>query len=348
MNKFTVVLTESYNPAIKKQLLDKNATIKYEDDYLEDFVIIETEDIEVIRPLNFIKKVEEVATFSLLDIPKVLPPRMKSISNPLVDNTLLTNSGWYGLGSKIAIIDSGYDPEFNGPVEAAENFTPAVTNLDTLGHGSVVTTILKTYAPYAKLYSAKVSINDNDIDEEYVYRALQWVRSLEDVKVINMSIGVDRECRGNCNLSRVIDKMCSQGYIIVTAVGNTGGLTHCPACSEKAISVGALNRSGDNVATFSCSGHINSIKPDLVTSGYGVTQYQGITDDYCGTSFAAPVITGIVATSIVMIKNIENVKQYLITSCDSMLDVPQTKQGAGKFNLSKLLEVISHEKESNT
>jgi subtilisin family serine protease len=348
MSKHTVVLHEDYNESIKEQLILNSATIKYEDDFLKDFVVIETDDIDTIRSLRFVKGIEDIATYSLLDIPKVQAHRMKAAPSPFIDNALLTNQGRYGLGVKVAVIDSGYTPEANGSIEAAENFTTAVTTEDTLGHGTIVITLLKTYAPVAKVYSAKVSINDNDIDEEYVYRALKWIRSLEDVKIINMSIGVERDCQGLCNLSRVINRMSDQGYVIVAAVGNTGGLTHCPACSEKAISVGALNRTGDNVATFSCKGHTNSTKPDLLTSSYGVTQYQGITGDYHGTSFAAPIVTGIVAANVSMIKDTQNVKQYLIMSCDPILDVVPSKQGAGKFNLSKLLEVISHEEESNS
>jgi subtilisin family serine protease len=348
MSKYTVVFNENYSESIRQQLLHHNITIKYEDDYLGDFAIIETEDIDTIRSLSFVKEIEETATFTLLDIPKIQAHRMKAVPSPFIDNTHLTNLGRYGLGVNVAVIDSGYTLDANGPIEAAENFTVAVTTEDTLGHGTVVISLLKTYAPAAKIYSAKVSINDNDIDEEYVYRALKWIRSLEDVKLINMSIGIDRECQGQCNLSRVINKMSDQGYVIVTAVGNTGGLTHCPACSEKAISVGALNRSGDNVATFSCKGHTNSTKPDLLTSGYGVTQYQGITDDYNGTSFAAPIVAGVIAANISMIKNTKNVKQYLMKSCDPILDVVPSKQGAGMFNLSKLLEVISHEEENNS
>ncbi|WP_449290075.1 S8 family peptidase [Paenibacillus chungangensis] len=348
MSKYTVMFHEEYDESIKQQLLDSNATINYEDDFLKDFVVIETEDINKIRALSIVKGIEDIAVFSLLDIPKAQSHKMKTVPTPIIDTSLLTNQGRYGLGVKVAVIDSGYTPEANGSIEAAENFTSAVTTEDSLGHGTIVITLLKTYAPVAKIYSAKVSINDNDIDEEYVYRALKWIRSLDDVKVINMSIGVERDCQGLCNLSRVINKMVDQGYVIVAAVGNTGGLTHCPACSEKAISVGALNRAGDNVASFSCKGHTNSTKPDLLTSGYGITQYQGITSDYHGTSFAAPIVAGIVGANVSMIKDTQNVKQYLMMSCDPILNVRSSKQGAGKLNLSKLLEVISYEEENNT
>jgi subtilisin family serine protease len=295
-----------------------------------------------------VKEIENTATLTLQDIPKVHSHRLKAIPKPIIDNTPLANLGRYGLGTNIAIIDSGYDPEANGSVELTENFTSAVTTEDTIGHGRIVIALVKNFAPAAKIYSAKVSIKDDDIDEEYVYRALAWVRSLDNVKIVNMSIGVERECQGLCNLSRVINKMSEQGYIIVSAVGNTGGLTHCPACSEKAVSIGSLDRTGENVATFSCKGHTNSTKPDLVAQGCGNTQFQGFTHPYNGTSFAAPVVTGIVAANINMIKNTKNVKQYLIMSCDPILDVSPSKQGAGKLNLPKLLEVIKNEEETNT
>lgn len=348
MSKYTVILNQAYDENVKHQLLQSGASIKYEDDLLNDFIIVESEDIERIKLLSFVKDIEETSTFKLLDIPRVQQHRLKVVPSPLIDNTSLANLGRYGLGVKVAVIDSGFDSEANGSIEAAENFTTAVTSADTVGHGTIVITLIKNFVPVAKIYSAKVAIEVDDIDEEYVYRALAWVRSLEDVKIINMSIGVERECRGLCNLSRVINKMSDMGYTIITAVGNTGGLTHCPACSEAAISVGSLNRTGDNVATFSCKGHINSSKPTLLVPGYGVTQYHGISNNYQGTSFAAPIVTGIVAANINMIKNPNNVKQYLIRSCDSILDLEASYQGAGKLNLTKLLEAISHEEEINT
>jgi hypothetical protein len=130
---------------MKQQLIQSNANITYEDNYLGDFVILETEDIESVRSLGCVKDIEKSAIYVLQDIPKVHSHRLKAIPNPIIDNKPLANLGRYGLGTSVAIIDSGFDPEANGSIELAENFTTAVTTEDTIGHGRIVIALVKNF-----------------------------------------------------------------------------------------------------------------------------------------------------------------------------------------------------------
>ncbi|MCZ0704220.1 hypothetical protein J2T56_002520 [Natronobacillus azotifigens] len=199
---------------------------------------------------------------------------------------------------------------------------------------------MRNIVPAATIYSAKVCIDD-DIDEEDVFRALDWVITLPEVKCINLSLGIDAKCLGDCDLANKINAMTKMGYIIVAAMGNQDSLTHCPACAEGAISVGSLDEKGKKVASFSSQGHINSNKPDLVAPGNGTQLILGIPSPFHGTSFAAPIVTGVLGATYNMFEQGKNVKEYIVSSCEPLLDVPRTKQGYGKLNLKKYLEEIT-------
>jgi hypothetical protein len=170
----------------------------------------------------------------LLDIPKSNKISvMKAIPSPSIELNSLREKGIYGLGSKIAVIDSGHDIGRCGEVEMAKNFTSYSNYYDTCGHGSLVITLIKQIIPAAIIYSGKVCIEDDFVDEEDVFRALDWVRELPDVKVINLSLGIDAKCQGDCDLAEKINAMAELGYIIIAAMGNNEESTaHCPACAE--------------------------------------------------------------------------------------------------------------------
>ncbi|WLR50832.1 S8/S53 family peptidase [Bacillus tianshenii] len=342
MTKFNVRLNQEYNKGIQQILQSNNIKVKHFDAILNDFIIVETNDKDELYEFDFIKSIKETRIGRLLDLPKNQKTvHLKVKPTPELNLKPLRDKGLYGLGTKIAVIDSGYDIERVGEVECAMNFTNHPNSYDTCGHGSIVIGQILNIISKAKIYSAKVCIRDNDIDEEDVFRALDWVTTLSDVKVINLSLGMDAKCQGDCDLADKINAMEKMGYIIVAAMGNNGSYTHCPACAENAISVGALDKTGKTVACYSSQGHINSNKPDLVAQGHGVETFLGVNHDFQGTSFAAPIVTGLLGATYNMFKENKEVKQYLISSCEPLINVPRTKQGYGKIDLEKFLEEIT-------
>ena len=347
MLKFSVILNIPFNEKVNDDFNRKGIVVNYVDDLLEELVIVKAESREIVEKSKFVLEVQDIRKGKLLDIPDI-HPRLQMKPFPAISIEPLEKLGLYGLGVKVAVIDSGYDSELNHYVEEVENFTDDVTAEAKVSHGPMVMSLIKNYAYAAKIYSAKVAIND-DIDEEHVFRALKWVRSIEGLKIINMSLGFERECSGNCSLSKVTNKMRELGYIIVAAVGNTGeecGQVHCPACAEGVISVGALNQTGDKVASFSCSGHINSSKPNLVAPGHGASTYGGLSYPYYGTSFAAPIVSGIF-TALFNEIDVSKLDEYIYESCDKLNKEKISKQGAGKLNLPKLLEVVGNAKSNS-
>ncbi|NLE00636.1 MAG: S8 family serine peptidase, partial [Fibrobacter sp.] len=107
-------------------------------------------------------------------------------------------------------------------------------------------------------------------------------------------------------ISRAASYAIQRGMVVVNAIGNEGanqpGTLGAPADVEKVISVGGVNHNG-SLCSFSSTGPTSDgrIKPDLVALGSGVvvpSVYGGTHDSYTtsqGTSFAAPVISGICA-----------------------------------------------------
>ena len=104
---------------------------------------------------------------------------------------------------------------------------------------------------------------------------------------------------------------------IVWANGNERQTTRCgdlynttapPACAKNHITVGALNSNDDSVTTFTSFGPADDgrIKPDLSAPGCQSDGDTGVTSTvpgggysaYCGTSMAAPTVTGIAALVI--------------------------------------------------
>jgi hypothetical protein len=128
-------------------------------------------------------------------------------------------------------------------------------------------------------------------------------------------------------VSRAAAAAAQRGMIIVNSMGNEGagkiGSLVAPADVDAVISVGALDVSGTQIASFSSTGPTadGRIKPDLVAQGefVSVPSVYGSDTSYTfvsGTSFSAPTIAGVSAL-ILHSSGYKNtkVKNALLASC---------------------------------
>ena len=115
------------------------------------------------------------------------------------------------------------------------------------------------------------------------------------------------------------------------AVGNREkATTFCPTCAQEAISVGSLSKDGNSVADFSTPGSIHLSKPNVVAQGHGGIFFPDGPIPFEGTSFAAPVVSGIITalvlnnpSSATLISNFYMATEYL----DNTLEKTGTWKG---------------------
>lgn len=154
----------------------------------------------------------------------------------------------------IGIIDSlGEPPNYYREAHDIKEVHDAYTSSDlpdTANHGTPVLWNLVKFAPRAS-YSTFQIIDRWEENGEIQTGANRGntIDAIIDavdsgVDLLNLSIGIDHDCGGNCNLSRelneVIDK---QGVCAIAAAGNRENLderpgVHCPAIADSVISVG--------------------------------------------------------------------------------------------------------------
>ena len=174
-----------------------------------------------------------------------------------------------GLGSTIAIIDSGIDIEHDdfpaGKLIFWNDTTPEQEPccVDDFSHGTHIASIAagtgsasgdlyKGVAPDAKLKIWKVSVGAY-YDVEWAAEAV-WQAATEGADVISISLGTEATsdmCTGNYNgqypedlqnLYEAIMNAINNGITVVAAAGNTGlepGTIEFPACIDDVIAVGS-------------------------------------------------------------------------------------------------------------
>ena len=129
-------------------------------------------------------------------------------------------------------------------------------------------------------------------------------------------------------VSRAAMYAVQRGIIVVNAMGNEGadslGTLCAPADVEGVVSVGALNRTGKSIASFSSTGPTadGRVKPDLVAKGESVIVPEIYGDDLKyisadGTSFATPIIAGLCALVLQSMpnKSSERLRNHLYATC---------------------------------
>jgi serine protease AprX len=134
--------------------------------------------------------------------------------------------------------------------------------------------------------------------------------------------------------------------ILVKSAGNRGPFPSTlttPADADGVIVVGATDRSGAFVQDYSSRGPAGTKpRPHLVAPGGspfdGMHSCQvggGFGDAGCGTSFAAPHVSGLVALLLAQTPGLEpdQVRQRLIALCRKLPSADENTQGAGFVSL---------------
>jgi serine protease AprX len=286
------------------------------------------------------------------------------VSLPLIGVPSVWSEGGYrGQGIKIAIVDTGIDPEhpdFAGRIAAGKGFTGG-SYVDDSGHGTHVAGIAAGngsvsggryvgIAPEASLYVAKVLMANGSGMMSDVMAGIEWAVE-QGVHVIGLSLGGPAPCDGTDALSETCDAAVEAGVVVCAAAGNQGPgerTVGSPGCARQVITVGA-STDNDTVAHFSSRGPTsdNRVKPDIVFPGVGIISCRAkgtsmgsvIDDNYTeasGTSMATPHAVGTAALLLQAKPDLTaaQVKELMMATALNLNLDPNT-QGSGRAAVYK-------------
>lgn len=227
-----------------------------------------------------------------------------------------------GEGVRVAVIDTGVADHPRLAVEAVADLVSPGTpdpHLDCDGHGTIVAGVVNRVAPGATILSIRQSsAHYRQVDggaagtleslATAIHRALDAGAQVINTSVVScLDPGVLFDARP---LHDALHRAEAEGAVIVAAAGNAGtvcqpGMVVFPAHEETVLSVAAVHP-GDpySVADYVMPGAEHLSAPGLVTVGLspaghgwasGVVNAQGQETGFEGTSFAAPVVSGVAA-----------------------------------------------------
>jgi serine protease AprX len=284
------------------------------------------------------------------------------VSVPHIQAPAVWQAGYKGRGVKIAVVDTGIDPEhpdFAGRIAATTSFVAGSGFRDDNGHGTHVAGIAAGsgaalggryvgVAPEASLYIAKVLSATGGGYMSDVMAGIEWALN-QGVQAINLSLGGDGPCDGTDALSATCDVAVERGVVVCVAAGNAGpepSTVGPPGCARRVITIGA-STDEDAIASFSSRGPTSDerIKPDLVFPGVGIIapRAQGtalgtmVGEQYTelsGTSMATPHATGAAALLLQAAPSLtpSQVKEILLATAVN-LGVDPNAQGTGRADV---------------
>jgi subtilisin family serine protease len=204
-------------------------------------------------------------------------------------------------GVIVAVIDSGVDsthPDLSAKLVPGYNFYDNTTNTaDVFGHGTAVAGTVAAIgnngigvvglAPGAQIMPMRTTDSTGYSYASAVTNAMVWAVD-HGAKVLNMSIG---GVAGVSTITSAAQYVRSKGGVVVAAAGNCACFDSTPE-NPYIISVSATVQ-GDGFASFSSQGNyvdISAPGDHIYTTNRGGTYGM-----WYGTSFASPVVAGVVA-----------------------------------------------------
>lgn len=182
------------------------------------------------------------------------------------------------------VVDGGVIYPEQTRVKKEVNFVPI--NENNL-HGTMVAQIITQVAPFTETISLRVTDKKGGTDIKTVIDSIEYALSYQTskTKIINISLGTEKYDQ---DLKNVCDRAEREGVIIVCSTGNNSGVSLRPASFESTISVGGSDKN-NRVSKFSNRSRREEL--DVLAPAENITAIKTMS----GTSFAAPIVTGIIA-----------------------------------------------------
>ncbi|MEV0431360.1 S8 family serine peptidase [Micromonospora sp. NPDC050495] len=247
-----------------------------------------------------------------------------SDSVPLIGAPEAWRSGYDGSGVKVAVLDTGYDPDhpdLASRVTGSRNFTTDASATDGHGHGTHVAATIagsgaasggtrKGVAPGTQLLIGKVLNTAGSGYDSWIIDGMEWATA-QGARVVSMSLGAG-PTDGTDPMAQAVDQLSADtGTLFVIAAGNSGpdaGTVGSPGSASSALTVGATSKT-DTLAGFSSRGPRlgdHAVKPEITAPGVniiaaraaGTTMGRPVDDRYTtasGTSMATPHVAGAAA-----------------------------------------------------
>ncbi|WP_163832725.1 S8 family peptidase [Spartinivicinus ruber] len=262
--------------------------------------------------------------------------------NSLTAFSFVNASSYTGKGITVAVIDSGINSNhpqlrhitrhycFSSNWDKENNYKQASCQSNYHGsnnpadHGTHVAGIIAAQplsegaptgiAPQANVVNLRVLHQANNGSNFDIVEALKAIDSnpeLQDVKVVNMSLGSRSFSSWSCvpptgparAIRNYISKLTEKGVIVVAASGNEGFgvFKDFPACLDNVIAVGAFKASNKNKSTV---GQQPFAHTEVLAPGYNIistnenfdpSDKNSLTKMDSGTSMATPAVAGCIA-----------------------------------------------------
>ncbi|WP_456463156.1 S8 family serine peptidase [Lutibacter sp.] len=305
----------------------------------------------------------------------------------MLKGDVLHQNNFTGDGIQIAIIDAGF-PDVdnftafqvireNNQILGGYDFVNRNDNFYSGHyHGMSVLSTIAGYidnefigtAPNAKFYLfiSEDYLNETPLEESLWVEAAERADSL-GVDVINTSLGYTTFDNPNYNysyndmdgqttfISRGAEIAFSRGMIVVNAAGNEGSSSwkyiSAPADAPSVLSIGAVDAFGV-IANFSSFGPTvdGRIKPDVCAQGANVyiINSSGNIATSNGTSFASPIITGVIACLWQAFPNKTNAEIIqLVKESSHLYTNPTAQEGYGIPDFEVVYDILDLEKKEN-
>ncbi|MGW1543031.1 S8 family serine peptidase [Streptomyces sp. NPDC002309] len=272
--------------------------------------------------------------------------------------------GLDGKGVKVAVLDTGYDPDhpdLRNRVVAAENFSWDETTDDLNGHGTHVASTVagsgaasggryKGVAPGADLLVGKVLDASGSGAVSAILEGMEWAVA-QDADIVSLSLGTSIPSDGSDPLSQAVETLSADGGpLFVVAAGNEGAprTIGSPAAAPSALTVGSVTKDGA-MSSFSSRGPAvadGGVKPEITAPGSAITAARAAgtlapaanSESYAtisGTSMATPHVSG--AAAILKQRHPDwdarRLKAALVAAADPVDGAGVYEQGAGSVDV---------------
>jgi hypothetical protein len=249
---------------------------------------------------------------------------------------------------------------------------------DLFGHGTSVASLISGNDPSfpqyrgmaydSNLVNVKVANSKGVITSAGLIAAIDWAGSQPEIDVINISLGEPEESPASDLLELMASAAVKNGKVVVNSSGNNGKngkntlepfTIGSPGSAAEVISVSGVDYNSQ-LASLTSEGPTTGweMKPDFVAPGVNVkmarvsSDYASCTEGTCyrtltGTSFSAPIISGVIALASSMMKT-NNIPRNpgLIKAAAHMsarsLGFAWYLEGSGLLNATMLIDVIEN------